>query len=81
MDLIERQDAIDAFAAECEGPYEACIQVAVELFRDIPSARKMGKWEKIPKQEHLVKCSVCGSTSIENSYKFCPHCGSEMEIE
>lgn len=37
MDLIKREDAISAFAAECDGPYEACRQVAQDLFRGVPT--------------------------------------------
>lgn len=50
MDLIKREDAINAFAAECEGPYEACMQVAVGLFRKIPSASPKVKWIPVSKR-------------------------------
>ena len=42
---------------------------------------KRGRWGKIYGQPHLMKCSVCGSTSVEGNLNYCPNCGSRMMDE
>lgn len=73
MDLIKREDAINAFAAECEGPYEACMQVAVGLFRKIPSASPKVKWipvsKRLPeKNVEVLATTKWGSITIAERY-------------
>ena len=55
---------------------------AVEL-ADMPTADvaevKHGRWLKIEKQPHLMRCSVCGSTSVEGDLNYCPRCGAKMD--
>ena len=56
-----------------------------ELVANFPTAEvaelKRGRWEKIYKQPHLMRCSVCGSTSVEVNYNYCPNCGAKMQGE
>ena len=40
---------------------------------------KHGRWLKIEKQPHLMRCSVCGSTSVEGNLNYCPRCGAKMD--
>ena len=44
-----------------------------------PTAEKRGRWLKIEKQPHLMRCSVCGSTSVEGDLNYCPRCGAKMD--
>ena len=87
MDLIDRQDAIDA-VSDCG----ICIQKIV----DLPSAQKTGKWIACDSSEHW-KCSECGyrasywfNEENSSSYEldmsewlsdYCPNCGASMRGE
>lgn len=43
--------------------------------------RKKGKWIDARNYCGEFLCSNCHETNINNSYKYCPNCGAEMEGE
>lgn len=83
MDLINRQDVIDAVIKYCT-KYDLR-----ELLADIEvlPKQKTGKWIEFP--NHMAyKCSECGRIiqttdgrrNVSKHYPFC-HCGARMECE
>lgn len=92
-DLISRQAALDIVFDFAETPDKMYQQI-----RELPTIDpvKHGKWEPHPTEPDWDVCSVCGiGTHIrfhgyyngafwdsEESYTYCPHCGSKMnEVE
>ena len=43
--------------------------------------RKKGKWIDARDFCGEFLCSNCHETNINNFYKYCPHCGAEIEIK
>lgn len=81
---------------DAEGVMRACYDSFVKtgdkaykeialLVEAVPAADvaevKHGRWGKIYGQPHIMMCSVCGSTSLEGNYNYCPNCGASMEKE
>lgn len=46
----------------------------------IQPERKKGKWIDARDYCGEFLCSNCHETNINNSYKYCPYCGAEMEV-
>lgn len=42
--------------------------------------RKKGKWIDARDSCGEFLCSNCHETNINNFYKYCPHCGAQMEV-
>lgn len=92
MDLISRQDAIDALQEryklhdwDDDGEAKAeCGAIIREIYA-LPSAQKMGFWYALEKGDKGYsagdfKCSVCGEPNHTWLPKpnFCPNCGADM---
>jgi len=76
MDVISRQDAIDAINELHDRP-NAWLDLAVDTLEKLPSAQpKHGKWNKI--HWKAFRCSECNRLSEYNT-NFCPNCGAKME--
>ena len=94
-DLISRQTAVDAMLQlqkEDDDLYGVHIpegfdgQRAVEALMKLPSVeRKKGKWIWDDEGYHCSECwfHAHGNTldCMDGTYRFCPHCGAEMESE
>lgn len=94
MDLIDRQEAIDAFDSYIlDETTDLNGNTVREVLEKIPSAqpeRKKGKWEAVlyhisddgnELYEHY--CSICKKAVMITSLKtgrfpFCPNCGADM---
>lgn len=88
-DVIYRQDAIDAFDAQCWERINIPIckeirNAAKDTIKKLPSAqpeRKTGKWIFPYETTTMVThCSECGAYGNKNN-NFCPHCGADMRGE
>lgn len=82
--------------ASCEEPCIHCKQNYMDLFEEKPSGtpmydkdtntvfvRKHGIWKFNPSvqmDKSWYICSVCGHDQVHES-KFCPNCGSEMDVK
>lgn len=81
---INAEEALQSFCAECNHTIkcEDC-DIKYHLEEFVPTADvaevKRGRWLKIEKQPHLMRCSVCGSTSVEGNLNYCPRCGAKMD--
>ena len=83
MDLISRQDAIDAVRSYYDEQYALCDSIE-ELIEKLPSAqeRKKGEWiTKSTNGEMFDVCSVCGYVEWDEPHNFCPNCGADMRGE
>ena len=89
--LIIRQEAIEYFkriidATNTDGRYnlgfidglEFCIDHLSTMLSVQPEQKK-GKWIDARDYCGEFMCSNCHETNINNFYKYCPHCGAEME--
>lgn len=75
MDLIDRQQAIDAVQKHFDDFGFAGYQDGQEMMdriKDLPSVQKTGHWDD---SCYMQRCSVCGGRG-KKSYKYCPYCGS-----
>lgn len=56
-------------------------EVLAQYIREYFMSEKKGKW--IDARDHCGEflCSNCHETNINNSYKYCPHCGADMMEE
>ena len=87
MDLISRQAAIDAlWKVKDERDsvyYTSAIHTAVETLEQLPSAQpepKTGRWIKMSDSVGTYHCcSRCGREGTR-MWKYCPHCGTKMEV-
>lgn len=50
-------------------------------YTDAEAERKEGKWIDTRDWCGEFLCSNCHETNINNSYKYCPHCGAKMKKE
>lgn len=62
----------------------ACLDLSKEYFDMAIEAlnrpeQKKGKWIDARDYCGEFMCSNCHETNINNFYKYCPHCGAEME--
>ena len=77
--MIDENDWSYESPAECRG----VLEFSIAEVKKIPTADvaevKHGRWLKIEKQPHLMRCSVCGSTSVEGNLNYCPRCGAKMD--
>lgn len=53
----------------------------MQTFKHVQPDRPKGTWTTRKNVFGAVYCSVCGYELIFNSTKFCPECGSEMQIK
>jgi len=58
------------------------VEMAIEALRE--PEKKKGKWLDVPDPygffDTIPVCSECGcTTKLRETYKYCPHCGAEME--
>lgn len=95
MDMIDRQQAIDALGEEPlaweDSDYElGCVnqwKSDVEAIKALPSAepqeRKTGRWETVKANPRMMHCTNCMGTwwnkEFIEVFKFCPECGKRME--
>lgn len=80
MDLINRQDAIDAVIQHLQLDNEYSCGVR-EAINSLPSAQKPGEWIENPNN---YECSVCGIVRAKGrtgKYNYCPGCGADMRGE
>lgn len=98
VDLIGRQATIDAIKQHKTGVlgsrewdegiaygYAAAHRHIVEIIKQLPSAERHGRWEKMDGTD-LWCCSVCGNTIYsedetdrERFHKWCGRCGAKMD--
>lgn len=92
MDLISRQDAINAILAiEDHGNSDRAnaLGLAECAITTLPSAqqpeRNKGRWIVDRIASNIFRCSVCGQDApvepiigVEYKSNFCPHCGAKM---
>lgn len=45
----------------------------------LAGATKKGTWKYY--SHTMMECSVCGRHTTKHKYKYCPHCGAEMDEE
>lgn len=92
MDLINRQDAIDALCDNCNNMQAVCAHypcrqyIAVETLPSAQPERKKGKWKrKIVDSGYNADwvCSECGDRWKYDfiNFNFCPNCGADMRGE
>lgn len=69
--VVDKDELIKALKYD-RGQYE-------KGYADAKAERKTGRW--IDARDHCGEflCSNCHETNINNSYKYCPYCGAEME--
>lgn len=91
MDLIDREQAMDALDALCDRVcgYSkkqravmcgACtLGSAFDVLEELPTAEKTGSWTDTIEHDGWF-CSNCGSsiTSRYGKYSYCPECGARM---
>lgn len=53
----------------------------MQTFKYLNPKKPKGKWTARPIVFGAAYCSVCGHEYTFNSTKFCPECGSEIQIE
>ena len=87
-ELIDKQQAIDAFETAAKGG--ASIEDIKLILAEMPSAqpeRKTGHWIEMSSANHTYKCSECGrllvnvtdgKNNISKHYPYC-HCGVKMD--
>lgn len=85
MDLISREEAIEAIKRAIWDKYTA--KDAIDAVCNVPSAqeRKMGKWKWSFADNGWADwtCSVCGYVKntdihVKLGWRYCPWCGAEM---
>ena len=85
MDLISRQDAIDALlklgdSYFGEDEVKRGIAQSQRIIYELPSAERKGKWidmnTKTERYCPRYKCSVCDNWANHSNY--CPNCGARM---
>lgn len=83
----------DKLIADCEEEivdYDEDLQrhfvikaVPTEYIEDFPTADvaevKHGKWIDTTAYCGEFTCSICKEMCVTNKYKYCPHCGAEMD--
>ena len=91
-DLISRQAAINAISHNKEvysknfgdDPIDkytiAIIDNDAQTIAQLPSAERRGRWIDIPFTARWI-CSNCDYISEFASFKYCPDCGTRMDLE
>ena len=89
MNLINRQDAIDALLEMLDVDYLDGYKY-LEILKHLPSAERKGKWIERDDGWNGVYyvCSCCketftliDGTPSENLYNYCPNCRADMRGE
>ncbi len=85
LDLISRQDAIEAFYIEdC---WNTKPKEILESLPSAPDSRQRGEWKPLTDYigNEYFECSKCHDafyvefgTPEDNNYNFCPNCGADM---
>lgn len=89
MDLISRQDAIDALlklgdSYFGEDEVKRGIAQSQRIIRNVPSAERKGKWIEDGYQDYPCVCSYCGTRQDIKAkflFSYCPNCGSDNRGE
>ena len=86
MDLISRQDAIDAVIKYCTKYDLRELLADIEVLPSVEQAQKTGKWIATDKglKATIYECSECGIYVVDDTgydvvkdYPYC-HCGARM---
>ena len=84
MDLISRQDAIDALiklgdSYFGEDEVKRGIAQSQRIIYELPSAERTGRWES---DGHTIACSNCHLINLYGrAWEYCPYCGTRMVSE
>lgn len=95
-DLISRKDAIDAVRKKIADYIPLLhgwlngLPIGIEMgIRQVPSARKQGKWVVVTRHEHYpsgkpheqLRCPFCKRFDHNGDGNFCGYCGADMRGE